>query len=678
MTKLSAENEQFSGTSIPELSIHTIRTLSMDAVQKANSGHPGTPMALAPLAYEIWMNHLRYNPKNPEWFDRDRFVLSCGHASMLLYAILHLTGYELPLDELVRFRQWASKTPGHPEFGLTPGVETTTGPLGQGLMNAVGMAMAEAHLASVFNRPGHQIVDHHTYVCMSDGDIMEGASHEAASLAGHLGLGKLICIYDDNRITIDGETALSYSDDVVKRFEGYDWHVQDIGDSAEDLSRISNALRLAKGEIGRPSLIVIRSHIGYGSPRYQDTARAHGAPLGDEEVGATKRNYGWPVDEQFLVPDMVSAHMEEAVSRGAALEEDWNRRLAEYESENPELASGFQAALSGEPPAGWENTIPRFEANGGVLATRAASGAVLNQIASAVPWLVGGSADLAASNNSIIKESGNFAKGNYSHRNINWGIREHLMGAASSGMALHGGVRPYAATFFTFTDYARPAIRLAALMELPVIYVMTHDSIGLGEDGPTHQPIEHLASLRAMPGLTIIRPCDANETAEAWRVAIKRLEGPTMLVLTRQGLPILQRSETNAADALARGAYVISQEKGSTPQAILIATGSEVRLAIEAQGALANDGIDVRVVSMPSWELFREQSSAYRDSVLPRAGRARVAMEAGATMGWREWVGDDGVVLGIDRFGASAPYQEIYSRFGLTAENAASRVKDLL
>ena len=448
MTQLSREEKQFSNMGIVELSIHTIRTLSMDAVQKANSGHPGTPMALAPLAYELWINHLRCNPRNPNWFDRDRFVLSCGHASMLLYAVLHLTGYELALDEIVRFRQWGSKTPGHPEYGLTPGVETTTGPLGQGFMNAVGMAMAEAHLASVFNRQDHMIVDHHTYVFMSDGDIMEGASHEAASLAGHLGLGKLICVYDDNRITIDGETSLSYSDDVVKRFEGYNWHVQDLGDSAEDLSSISGALNLAKAETERPSLIVVRSHIGYGSPRYQDTARAHGAPLGDEEIEATKRNYGWPEGETFLVPDKVSAHMGEAISRGVALEEDWNRRFAKYQSENPELAAKFQEALEGKPPSGWESGIPRFDADGGALATRAASGKVLNEIASAIPWLVGGSADLAASNNSLLKESGNFARGDYANRNIHWGIREHAMGAACSGMALHGGVRPYAATFF--------------------------------------------------------------------------------------------------------------------------------------------------------------------------------------------------------------------------------------
>ncbi len=661
-----------------ELSIHTIRTLSMDAVQKANSGHPGTPMALAPLAYELWMNHLRYNPQNPDWFDRDRFVLSCGHASMLLYAVLHLTGYELSLDEIRRFRQWGSQTPGHPEYGRTPGVETTTGPLGQGFMNAVGMAMAESHLASIFNRRGHKIVDHRTYVFLSDGDMMEGASHEAASLAGHLGLGKLICVYDDNRITIDGETSLSCSDDVVKRFESYDWHVQNLGDSAEELSQIAGAFDRAKAEVERPSLLIVRSHIGYGSPRYQDTARAHGAPLGDEEIKSTKRNYGWPEGEAFLVPDEVSAHMGEAISRGAALEEDWNRRFVRYQSEHPEWAAKFEAALQDKPPVGWKRCIPRFDADDGALATRAASGKVLNEIASIVPWLMGGSADLAASNNSLIKESGNFAKGDYASRNVYWGVREHAMGAACSGMALHGSVRPYAATFFTFTDYARPAIRLAALMELPVIYVMTHDSVGLGEDGPTHQPIEHLASLRAMPGLTIIRPCDANETAAAWRVAIERLDGPTMLVLTRQSLPILERYEGNEADALARGAYVVLPERGNVPHAILIATGSEVHLAIEAKNELLRDGVDARVVSMPSWELFQAQPCSYRNAILPSEVKAKVAIEAGATMGWREWVGEHGIVIGLDHFGTSAPYQEIYEHFHLTSKNIVEQTKNIV
>lgn len=678
MTQSAREQKPFSGMSVGDLSIHAIRALSMDAVQKARSGHPGTPMALAPLAYELWRNHLRYNPRNPGWFDRDRFVLSCGHASMLLYATLHLTGYDLSLDEIVRFRQWGSKTPGHPEYGLTPGVETTTGPLGQGFMNAVGMAMAEAHLASVFNRPGHDIVDHRTYALLSDGDVMEGASHEAASLAGHLGLGKLICVYDDNRITIDGETALSCSDDAAKRFEGCGWRVRNLGDSAEDLPKIAEALRSAKAEADRPSLIILRSHIGYGSPRYQDTARAHGAPLGEKEVAAAKRNYGWPEDEAFLVPEAAAAHMGEAVARGAALEEDWNRRFRKYESEHPEPAARLKAAIAGRPPAGWESRIPRFDPAEGALATRAASGRVLNAIASAVPWLMGGSADLASSNNSLIKESGDFARGAYAGRNVHWGVREHAMGAACSGMALHGGARPYAATFFAFTDYMRPAIRLAALMKLPVIYVMTHDSIGLGEDGPTHQPIEHLASLRAMPGLTLIRPCDANETAAAWRVAVERLDGPTMLVLTRQGLPVLERSGGEGADALARGAYVLSPEKGDSPEAVLIGTGSETHIALAAREGLAAEGIDARVVSMPSWELFREQPRAYRDAVLPPQAKARVAVEAGATMGWREWVGDGGAVIGLDRFGASAPCQEIYERLNLTSANVVAQAKSLL
>ena len=678
MTRLSREREPFSGMSAAEVSIHAIRTLAMDAVQKANSGHPGAPMALAPLAYELWKNHLRYNPKNPDWFDRDRFVLSCGHASMLLYAALHLTGYDLPLAEIVRFRQWGSRTPGHPEYGLTPGVETTTGPLGQGFMNAVGMAMAEAHLASVFNRPGRAIVDHRTYALLSDGDVMEGASHEAASLAGHLGLGKLICVYDDNRITIDGETALTCSDDAAKRFESCGWHVLNLGDSAEDLPRISEALARAKAEAARPSLLILRSRIGYGSPRYQDTARAHGAPLGEEEVAAAKRAYGWPEDAAFLVPEAAAAHMGEAIARGAALEADWRRGFAEYEAEHPEAAARFSAALAGEPPAGWEARVPRFEADEGALATRAASGRTLNAIASAVPWLTGGSADLASSNNSRIEGSGNFARGDYAGRNVHWGVREHVMAAASSGMALHGGVRPYAATFFTFTDYARPAIRLAALMRLPVIYVMTHDSIGLGEDGPTHQPIEHLASLRAMPGLVLIRPCDANETAAAWRAAIERREGPTMLVLTRQALPVLARAGDAGAEGVARGAYVLSPERGGSPDAALLATGSEVHVALAAQEALAAEGIDARVVSMPSWELFREQPRAWRDSVLPPEMRARVAVEAGATMGWREWVGDAGAVIGLDRFGASAPHREIYERLGLTPANVAEQTKRIL
>ncbi|MFW6039863.1 MAG: transketolase, partial [Gemmatimonadota bacterium] len=525
---------------VEELTIHTIRTLAMDAVQAADSGHPGTPMALAPIAY-LLSRQMRHDPEDPDWFDRDRFVLSAGHASMLQYAMLHLAGYDLPLDELRNFRQLGSRTPGHPEYGHTPGVETTTGPLGQGLMNAVGMAMAEAHLAAVYNRPDHRVVDHRTYVICSDGDLMEGASHEAASLAGHLGLGKLIVLYDDNRITIDGDTDLAWSDDVPARFEAYRWHVQDLGDAANDLPALAEALESARSETARPSLIVVRSHIGYGSPNRQDTAAAHGAPLGDDEVARTKRVYGWPEDETFLVPERARRHMAEAVERGRALQAEWRAGFAAYEAAHPEAAAELRAALAGTPTDDWDADLPRFTPDDGSLATRKASGKALEAIARRVPWLIGGSADLAGSNNTLLPFSGAFAAGAHENRNVYWGIREHVMCGAANGLALHGGVRPYVASFLVFTDYARPSIRLAALMGQPVVYVMTHDSIGLGEDGPTHQPIEHLATLRAIPGLTVIRPADANETVEAWREAVRRIDGPTLLALTRQGVPVLER-----------------------------------------------------------------------------------------------------------------------------------------
>ncbi|MEE9275360.1 MAG: transketolase [bacterium] len=664
---------------VEALSVHTIRALSMDAVQRANSGHPGTPMALAPLAYVLWTKALRYNPANPDWFDRDRFVLSCGHASMLLYAVLHLTGYDLPLEEIVNFRQWESKTPGHPEYGLTPGVEATTGPLGQGFMNAVGMAMAEAHLAAVYNRPGHEIVNHWTYVLCSDGDMMEGASHEAASLAGHLGLGKLICIYDGNRITIEGETSLATSDDAGRRFEGYGWHVVELGDRAEDLAAMAGALESAKAESGRPTLILLRSHIGYGSPNFEDTAAAHGAPLGEEEVRRTKGVYGLPEEETFLVPGRVRDHMAEGGARGRALEREWNDRLTAYRDAHPELAARFEAALSGDPPDGWEEGLPAFAPGDGPLATRSASGKAINGLAARIPWLMGGSADLAPSNNTLIAGSGDFARGAYENRNIRWGVREHVMAAASSGLALHGGVRPYAATFFVFSDYARPAIRLAALMGLPVIYVFTHDSIGLGEDGPTHQPVEHLASMRAMENVCVIRPADANETSFAWRAAIERRGGPTMLVLSRQKLPIFERGGgAGGAEGVLKGAYVLCREKGEAPDAVLIGSGSEVALLLEAREKLAAGGVDARVVSMPSWELFRDQPKAYRDEVLPPGVRARLAVEAGSPQGWREWVGEAGDVIGVTRFGASAPYQETFAHLGFTAENIAARAGALL
>jgi len=663
---------------LDSLSVNTIRTLAMDAVEKAGSGHPGAPMALAPIAYTLWTRFLRHNPKNPNWFDRDRFVLSNGHASMLQYAMLYLTGYDLELEDLKNFRQWGSRTPGHPERGLTPGIETTTGPLGQGVMNSVGMAMAEAHMAALFNRPGHTIVDHYTYAFCSDGDFMEGASHEAASLAGHLGLGKLIWIYDDNHISIEGPTELACSDDVAKRFEAYNWHVQDIGDAAEDIEAIAAAISAARDETSRPSLIIVRTHIGYGAPNLQDTARAHGSPLGGQEVAAAKENYGWPKDAQFLVPDRALEHMRKAVERGAKYEAEWNEAFEAYKKAHPESAAAFQAALSQELPEGWDADIPVFSPSDKPIATRSAGGKILNAVAERVPWLAGGSADLSPSTKTLIDSSDYFEKGRYANRNFAFGVREHVMCAASSGMYLHGGVRPYAATFFVFTDYARPAIRLAALMKTPVIYVMTHDSIAIGEDGPTHQPVEHLASLRAMPNVCLIRPCDANETAFAWRAAMLRTDGPTILVLTRQNLPILDREKYAAAGGLMRGAYVLSPEKGEKPEIVLIASGSEVHLALESQTALAESDIDARVVSMPSWEIFREQDEAYRNEVLPPEVRARLAIEAGAALGWREWVGDAGGVIAMSTFGASAPGKVATAKFGFNVENIVARSKEIL
>ncbi|MEW5944096.1 MAG: transketolase [Pseudomonadota bacterium] len=665
--------------SLDQLCINTIRTLAMDAVQKADSGHPGTPMALAPLAYVLWTRVLRYNPRNPEWFNRDRFVLSAGHASMLLYSVLHLTGYDLSLDEIRNFRQWGSKTPGHAERGLAWGVETTTGPLGQGLANSVGMAIAEAHLAAVFNRPGHDIVDHCTYAICSDGDLMEGVSHEAASLAGHLGLSKLIWIYDDNHISIEGDTALATSDDVVRRFEGYRWHVQNLGEKANDLEALADALSVAQRETVRPSLIIVRSHIGYGAPHAQDTAAAHGSPLGEDEVRLAKAAYGWPENAEFLVPERVLAHMRQAVERGRALERSWDEKYAAYREAHPQLAARFEEALRGGLPGEWDRDIPQFVPKDGPLATRAASGKVLNAIAARIPWLMGGSGDLAPSTLTLINDSGDFEQGGYANRNLHWGVREHAMCGASSGMALHGGVRPYAATFLIFSDYARPSIRLAALMELPVIYVMTHDSIGLGEDGPTHQPVEHLASFRAMPHLCVIRPADANETAHAWRVAIERRHGPTMLVLSRQALPVFDRRKTADADGVRKGAYVFSKEAEQWPDIILIGTGSELQLVLDAQAKLAAEAkISARVVSMPSWELFREQPRSYRDDVLPPFVKARLAVEAGSPVGWCEWVGEEGGVIGMTWFGASAPGKENFRHFGFTVDRIVREAKRLI
>jgi transketolase len=662
---------------IDELCINTIRTLSMDAVQKANSGHPGTPMALAPLAYVLWTKFMRHNPQNPKWFNRDRFILSNGHASMLLYSMLYLTGYDLSLDQIKNFRQWDSKTPGHPEHGLTAGVETTTGPLGQGFMNGIGMAIAEAHLAAVYNRDHFNVVDHYTYALCSDGDLMEGASHETASLAGHLGLGKLIYIYDDNHISIEGPTEITYTENVSNRFEAYHWHVQNIGENANDIEALSSAITNAQNATDKPSLIIVRSHIAYGAPNMHDTPEAHGSPLGEEEIKLTKKFYEWPENKHFLVPEKALTHMQRVVNTGKNLETEWNKKFAEYKKAYPDLAKQLEASLNNELPQGWDNGIPEFRPDDGPIATRKASSAVINGFADKIPWMVGGSADLAPSTNTLIKKSEYFSKGKYHNRNIAYGVREHGMCGINNGIILHGGLRPFGATFFIFTDYARPSIRLASLMKLPVIYVMTHDSIGLGEDGPTHQPIEHLASLRAMPHMWVIRPADANETAYAWRAAITRLEGPTMLVLTRQNLPIFDRKKYAPAEGLLKGAYIISREKGENPDIILLASGSEVQLIIEAREALSKEGIDARCVSMPSWELFQDQSNIYQAEILPPNVKARLAVEAGSPLGWSNWVGEKGDVIGITTYGASAPYKENFKHYGFTVENIVARAKEL-
>ncbi len=663
---------------IEEKSINTIRCLAIDAVEKANSGHPGTPMALAPAAYVLWMEHLKYNPRNPKWFNRDRFVLSNGHASILQYAVLHLVGYDISIEDIKNFRQYDSITPGHPEYGLTLGIETTTGPLGQGFMNAVGMAVAEAHLASLFNTEQHKIVDHYTYVFCSDGDLMEGASHEAASFAGHMGLGKLIVLYDDNHITIEGNTSLTFSDDVSKRFEAYHWHVQDIGDRENDLGAISEAFSNAKKVRDQPSLIILRTHIGYGSPHKQDTSEAHGAPLGEEEVKLTKEFYGWPVDQPFLVPEDVKSSMGVQVEKGKKLEADWDKLFDDYKSANSDLAQLFLGYLKQAIPEDYHKDIPVYLPSGGAKATREVSSDVINSVAKYLPWLIGGSADLEPSTKTLIKSSGYFEKGKYDNKNFDWGIREHLMCGASSGMFLHGGVRPYAATFFIFTDYARPAIRLASIMSIPVIYVMTHDSIGLGEDGTTHQPVEHLASFRAMPNICVIRPADANEAVYAWRAAIENVNGPTLLALTRQKIPVIDRSKYESPEGLLKGAYILSHEKTATADIILIATGSEVQYVLEAQQELEKVNINSRVVSMPSWELFRMQDKSYQDEVLPPEIKSRIAVEAGSPQGWLEWIGDEGRMIGISKFGTSAPYKEIYKHYGITVENIVNTATKML
>ena len=658
------------------LAINTIRTLSMDAVQQAESGHPGTPMALAPLAYLLYHRHVRHNPADPLWPNRDRVVLSAGHASMLLYATLFLCGYDLSLDDIRQFRQWKSRTPGHPEVGHTPGVETTTGPLGQGLANAVGLAVAEKHLAAVFNREGHTIIDNFTWFIASDGDLMEGISHEAASFAGHQRLGKLIGFYDDNHITIDGPTELACSDDAALRFTAYGWHVQRVSD-VNDLAALEQAIETAKAERTRPSLIAVRTHIGYGSPNRMDTAKAHGEPLGSDEVALTKQKLGWSATEPFVVPAEALAHWRAVGQRGATLQETWRRALIAYARAFPGDAKELGRRLHGDLPAGWEAAIPTFDASNGNVASRAASGAVLNAIAPELPDLIGGSADLTGSNLTAVKGTPVFSDAAPAGRNLHFGIREHGMAGILNGMALYGAVIPYGGTFLIFSDYMRPAIRLAALMKCQVIYVFTHDSIGLGEDGPTHQPVEQLSALRAIPNLLVIRPADANETAEAWRCAIRRRTGPTAIVLTRQKLPLLDREKFAPASGLAKGAYVLAEAPAGTPRAVILASGSEVEIALKARELLAAGGVSVQVVSVPCHELLAQQPQAYIESVLP-TGVPRVAIEAAHSMSWHRWVGSNGAIVGIETFGASAPYQRIYEEYGLTPTKLAESVRSVL
>lgn len=662
-----------SDTSLQTLAINTVRTLSMDAVQAAESGHPGTPMALAPLAYALYTRHVRHNPADPHWPDRDRVVLSAGHASMLLYSTLYLSGYDLSLDELKNFRQWGSKTPGHPEFGHTAGVETTTGPLGQGVGNAIGFAVAEAHLAATFNRETHGVIDHYTWFIAGDGCLQEGISHEVASFAGHQKLGKIIGFWDDNSITIDGRTDLSSSDDVAKRFASYGWQVLHIS-NVNDQSQIDAVIADAKADTTRPTLVCTKTIIGFGSPNRADTAKAHGEPLGKDEITLTKAAYGWPSDEPFHVPTAALEHWRLAKERGVNMQAEWMRRFAEYSKAFPSEAKELGRRWHGDLPVQWEKALPEFTAENGTVASRAASGTVINAIGPAIPELIGGSADLTGSNLTNVKNGGVFSATQRNGRNFHFGIREHGMGAVMNGMALHGGIIPYGGTFLVFADYMRPAIRLAALMRQQVIYVFTHDSIGLGEDGPTHQPVEHLSSLRCIPNLLVLRPADAAETAEAWRAALKHRTGPSALVLTRQKLALVDRSTHAAASGVAQGAYVLKDApEGHAPTTVIIATGSEVEIALKAQSELAAKGVATRVVSMPSMELFAQQPKEYQTRVLPE-GIRRVAIEAAHPMSWHRWVGADGVIIGIDGFGASAPAPKLYQEYGITAEAVVAAV----
>jgi transketolase len=664
--------------------INTIRILSADAVQNANSGHPGMPMGAAAMAYVLWTRFLRHNPRNPKWFDRDRFVLSAGHGSMLLYSLLHLTGYDLPLDQIKRFRKWGSQTPGHPERGHTPGVEVTTGPLGQGFANGVGMAIAEAWLAARYNRPGHQIVDHYTYSICGDGDLMEGVSQEAASLAGHLQLGKLIYFYDQNHISLAGATEIDFTEDVAQRFEADGWHTRSVPDG-NDTGDIARAIQEAQAEHGRPSLLLVRTHIGYGSPHKQDNFSSHGSPLGEEELAATKKALGWPSMDKFYLPQDAVDYFRQAVQQGKKLEDDWGQKFDAYRKEFPKEAAEFEQIMSGALPENWSADLPHWNPSDKPIATRSAGGAALNALANHIPNILGGSADLNPSTDTALKGLGDFqpsesggagtlgavgGEWSYAGRNIAFGVREHAMGAAVNGMAAHGGVLPFSATFFNFSDYMKPAIRLGALSRLKAIYVFTHDSIGLGEDGPTHEPVEQLAGLRAMPQLTLFRPADPNETAEAWAFAVQH-DGPTTLVLTRQVVPHLDRSRATEP-GVARGAYILAEAEGGSPDVILIGTGSEVGLCVKAQEELKKQGVKARVVSMPSWDLFAAQDPSYRESVLPKQIKKRVAVEAASPLGWTRWTGDEGAIIGLERFGASAPGEDVLQHLGFTVENVVA------
>ena len=671
-----ASSSSLSPSQLDQLCINTIRFLAVDGVQKANSGHPGMPMGAAPMAYVLWTRHLKHNPAQPAWPNRDRFVLSAGHGSMLLYSLLHLTGYDMPMAELQQFRQWGSKTPGHPEHWLVPGIETTTGPLGQGFGNGVGMAIAQKYLAAHFNRPGHEIVDYKVYALVSDGDLMEGVGSEAASLAGHLQLDNLIYFYDDNHISIEGDTQLAFTEDRAKRFEAYGWFVQKL-DDGNDLAAIDAAIRAAQAERGRPSIIMIRTHIGYGSPNKHDTADAHGTALGEEEVKLTKQNLGWPLEPAFLVPEEARAHFRLALQKGAKAEAAWQAKLAAYHQAFPELGAEWDRYTRGELTPGWQAKIPAFSHTEKPMATRQASGKVLNAISPVLPTLLGGSADLAPSTNTLIKGEKDFEPGSYGSRNFHFGVREHGMGAIMNGMALSGLI-PYGATFFVFSDYLRPALRLSAMMRAHAIFVFTHDSVFLGEDGPTHEPIEHLAACRAIPHLCSIRPADANETGIAWRVALEHKGGPVALMLTRQVLPIIDRTKYASAEGLEKGAYVLADAKGKTPELILIATGSEVAPSLDAFEKLSAEGIATRLVSMPSWDLFEKQPQSYRDEVLPPNVTARLAVEAAVSFGWERYVGPKGAVHGINRFGWSAPYKVIAEKLGFTGAHIAERAHELL